>query len=360
MRILISGGGTGGHIFPGVALFEKIKQLHPPPSILFVCTNKKSDREILEHYNIKYEQINSLGRTSILKSPILAWKLVKGFLASLRIFRNFSPDIVIGLGGFASFCSILTAVLMRKKIFLLEQNYLPGLVNRIFLPFAENLFTQFEIHPFISRFKQKIKISRNPVRSDIKKIDRIEAKRTLNLDVNKKTIGIFGGSQGADFFNKIPLYFGSVLKDFKDSINIIQIAGKGKGDVVKKCYEDIGVECKVFDFTFEMGLLYSACDLVISRAGGNAIAELEIFDAPVILIPFPFATEDHQILNARIAEKKGLAKLIIQKELNCERFTGLLKSYVFNFDKKKNEKEKVVNKSDASLEIIKHIILTMQ
>lgn len=330
MKIIIAGGGTGGHLFPGIALAQTA-QLNRPINqqlqIIFLCTERPFDTRELTRYKFDYKILPS-PRLSL--SPKFVIKFIKSLVIAYQAMTKLRPDYVIGLGGYGSFPSLIIAKMLNIPIILLEQNLLPGKVNRIFSAWAKLVLCQWQGSKKYLANPLRARIIGSPIRIEIKRIARDEACKKLGVDPGKKILAILGGSQGAEAINRLIVENINILIPRKNQITIIQLTGEADYQKVKAIYESSGINHYVAAFSREMSEIYSCADLVIARAGGITIAELTALGIPAVLIPYPHAAENHQYLNAREFARYGAGLLIEQKELNTDKLRYIIEDILFN------------------------------
>lgn len=320
--LIIAGGGTGGHIFPAIAIANAIKKLAPDVEILFVGAIDKMEMEKVPQagYKIQGLDIAGFNRSSLIKNIGLPFKLIKSFFQVRKIIADFKPDAVIGVGGYSSFPVLKQAQLKGIKTFIHESNSFAGKAN---IMLGKNTTKVFVATDGMDKFfpPGKILITGNPVRSSIaySGVTRSEAFRFFNLDENKTTVLAVGGSLGARSINEA---LASKLDAFKThNLQLIWQTGKTTAAVYKekaKNYLNIWVS----DFITQMEMAYAAADVVISRSGAMAVTELCVVKKPVIFVPFPFASEDHQTVNAQALVNKKAALMIRDSEAN-EKLVGM-------------------------------------
>ncbi len=311
-RVIISGGGTGGHVFPAIAIADAIKAAAPDTEILFVGANGKIEMEKVPKAGYKIEGLNITGfqRKLTLRNLSFPFKLAASMLKAVMIVRKFRPDVAVGVGGYASGPVLKIANTFGIPTVLQEQNSFAGVTNRILASKANAVCVAYD---GLERFfpKDKIIFTGNPVRKDIldKKINAEQAKQSLGLNQNKKTVLIFGGSLGARTINEAVLANADALLGMKD-VNIIWQVGKIYFEEYKNCRLSGQKDIKIIPFIEDMDMAYSAADIVVCRAGALTISELAILGKAAILIPSPNVAEDHQTVNAMSLVNKGAAVLI--------------------------------------------------
>lgn len=311
IKIIIAGGGTGGHIFPAVSIANAMKRLRPDCEILFVGAKGKMEMEKVpkEGYNIIGLDIAGFNRSSLLKNIGLPFKLIKSLMQARKVLNDFKPDIAIGVGGYASFPVLFMA--QRKGIATLiqEQNSFAGKSNQFLGKKANAICVAYDN---MEKFFPSTKIIRtgNPVRAGISNaaISHQDGLQFFNLNQHVKTIFAFGGSLGAKSINEA--LAGSITYFVENNIQLIWQTGTtfySKAVEAVKGHESL---IKVHEFIREMDMAYAAADIIISRAGASSISELCIVGKPVIFVPFPFASEDHQTFNAMALVQHNAAVLV--------------------------------------------------
>ncbi|MEJ7827045.1 MAG: undecaprenyldiphospho-muramoylpentapeptide beta-N-acetylglucosaminyltransferase, partial [Segetibacter sp.] len=316
LRIIIAGGGTGGHIFPAIAIANAIKKLQPQTEILFVGAKGKMEMEKVPQAGYKIEAIDIAGfnRSSLIKNISLPVKLVKSFWQVRKIVARFKPDAVVGVGGYSSFPVLKHAQLKSIPTFIHESNSYAGQSNMMLGKNATKIFVASDgMEKFFPA--EKIKITGNPVRSSIAKsnVSHKEACKFFGLDESRKTVLAVGGSLGARSINealasKLDAIVGHNLQLIWQTGKTTAAEYKAKGNA----YKDLWVD----EFITQMEMAYAAADIVISRAGAMAVTELCVAKKPVIFVPFPFASEDHQTVNAMHLVEKKAALIIKDNEAN--------------------------------------------
>jgi len=331
MRIIIAGGGTGGHIFPAIAIANAIMQLAPDTEILFVGAQGKMEMEKVPQAGYKIEGLDIAGfnRSSLIKNIRLPFKLIKSFFQVRKIIAEFKPDAVIGVGGYSSFPVLKHAQLKGIPTFIHESNSFAGKTNMIL---GRNAVKVFVATDGMEKFfpKEKIQITGNPVRKSIAQstVTRSEALRFFNLDESKVTVLAVGGSLGARSINEA---LSNKLDAFEShNLQLIWQTGKTTAAEYKekaKSYLNLWVD----DFISQMEMAYAAADIVISRSGAMAVTELCVAKKPVVFVPFPHAAEDHQTVNAQTLVDKKAALMIKDSEAN-EKLVAITISLAENKD----------------------------
>jgi UDP-N-acetylglucosamine--N-acetylmuramyl-(pentapeptide) pyrophosphoryl-undecaprenol N-acetylglucosamine transferase len=324
MRVLIAGGGTGGHLFPAVALAETFGSRFPEGEILFVGTNNPLEISVLSkrgynHMSIAVEGLKGRGLWCQIRA---LFRIPKGFFQAVGIIWRFDPDVIVGVGGYASGPVALAARLMGKKVVIHEQNIFPGLTNRILARFANSICISFPDK--LAVFKsEKTLITGNPVRRDV-----LETKAEPRADKSFKVL-VVGGSQGAHAINRTVVDALDYLKA-PENIAFIHQAGEKDALWVEKAYRQCGIDGTVSAFFEDMAGAYRSANLVVCRAGATTVAELTALGKPAIFIPFPFAANNHQEFNARYVEDSGGGEVILEKDLNGRLLASKIESYAVN------------------------------
>lgn len=315
LKVIVSGGGTGGHIYPAIAIANEIKNRYPNTDFLFVGANDRMEMEKVPSagYKIKGLWISGIQRKLLSKNNLLfPFKLISSLWVARKIVKQFKPDVAIGTGGFASGPLLYMANSKGVPTLIQEQNSFPGITNKLLSKKAKKICVAYDgLERFFS--KNKIIKTGNPVRQDLLEIDskRSEAQRFFKLDKSKKTVLVLGGSLGARRINQL---IEKELPFFKE--NDVQLIWQ-TGKLYIDNYEKYGAEEHVQTYSFlnRMDLAYAASDIIISRAGASSVSELCIVGKPVVFIPSPNVSEDHQTKNAQAITSKSAGILIKESDL---------------------------------------------
>ncbi|MCD6274312.1 MAG: undecaprenyldiphospho-muramoylpentapeptide beta-N-acetylglucosaminyltransferase [Deltaproteobacteria bacterium] len=317
-RIVIAGGGTGGHLFPGIAIAEEFLHRDPKSVILFVISGNPFEISVLSEKKYEYSCIESQGIKGrrLLKQITAVAKIPKGILNSLKILKRFRPDIVLGLGSYSSGPVVAGAWLLGINIALCEQNILPGITNRLLSYFAARIYVAFR-NTSLGCSQKKIYFTGNPVRREI--IDyaawnKPEQKDGKLKDKRRFTVMITGGSQGAHSINLAVADALGHIKN-KDQFYFIHQTGDDDEDMMQGIYESHGIRCTVKSFLNDMPVHFEKSDFVICRSGATTVAELTVLGKGILFIPYPFAADNHQVLNALSLAEAGAAEMILQDDL---------------------------------------------
>lgn len=318
IRLIVTGGGTGGHLFPGISLAQAMMLADPGSEVLFIGTERKIDKTALSNLGFATRSIKSQGikgksffavLKALLQQPLALWE-------AAGIIRKFKPDLVFGVGGYVTGPVILAARLLGVTTCIHEQNSIPGLANKMLGYIANKIFVSL---PGSEKYfpANKTILSGNPVRNTILKVSR-ESKPESGQE--SSTLLILGGSQGARRLNSLMLEAAeNILSKLSPPPLIIHQTGGHDKDHVQRKYVELGLNARVQDFFSDMAEIYSQADLIISRAGATTIAELTIFHKPVILIPFPFAADNHQEINGQYLVEAGAGLMFRQADLTGDK-----------------------------------------
>lgn len=362
IRILMSGGGTGGHIFPAVAIADEIKKRFPDAEFLFIGANGKMEMEKVPQSGYKIEGLNIAGfdRGNLLSNFKLPFKLLGSVMKAKNLVKTFKPDFAVGTGGFASGPALYAAASAGVPTFIQEQNAHAGVTNKILSKKAKAVFTAF---PNVDGFPEdKIKFLGNPIRQNIVDglIDSKTAKEKLGLDSDKLTILSVGGSLGSRTLNNG--WKNNLDKILQKDYQLIWQTGKTDyQNILKETETQQNKNLQIMEFIKNMEMAYSAADVIVSRAGAIAISELAVAQKPVLLVPFPFAAEDHQTVNAMNLVEKNAARMVKDSEMN-EKFWNTLMEITEN-ESLRNEMSdnlKFFAKPNAAKEIVDEIIKTVK
>lgn len=315
MRVIMAGGGTGGHLFPGLSLAKAIEKIDPDAEVSFIGTSHGLDMEIVPRAGY-FIDILSAGRGSPLSLSHLANmpRFILSIWQSIKLFKTYKPDVLVALGGFAAATPGIAAKLLGIPVVILEQNSVPGRVNRLLSRWAKGIYLQFRCarEKFINT-KAKFFDLGSPMREQMCELVKEEP-------VDGETLLIIGGSQGAQKLNDIVL---EAIKEIQlqTGCKIIHVAGAGNEEGIRKAYEQLEVEAVVHGFFGKLSECYRVSKLAISRSGAGSIAELAAAGLPSILVPLPTAMDNHQMLNAEWVAKKNGAVVLEQQLLTPEILT---------------------------------------
>ena len=358
-KIIISGGGTGGHIFPAIAIADCLKKRFPQAEILFIGAKNRMemDRVPKAGYPIEGLWISGFKRELSIDNLSFPFKLLSSMINARRIIKRFKPDVVIGVGGFASGPTMKTASSLNIPIVIQEQNSFPGVTNKLVAKKAEKICVAYND---MDRWfpKEKIVLTGNPLRNNIKPLDdqKEECLKFFDLNPDKKTILLVGGSQGALGINR---GISAMLDAFKD--NDYQMIWQTGTHYYDKAVEEVKnnglqdrIKCTVF--IDRMDMAYAAADVVISRAGAMSISELSLLRKAVVFVPLPTAAEDHQTKNAMSLVKENAALMVKNSETETELLPTVF-SLLENEEKQNEMKDNIAKfaKPNAAEDIVDQI-----
>ncbi|HYM80886.1 MAG TPA: undecaprenyldiphospho-muramoylpentapeptide beta-N-acetylglucosaminyltransferase [Candidatus Limnocylindria bacterium] len=317
---MIAGGGTGGHVYPGIAVAEEMMRLRPSAEVVFVGGRRGLEAQAVPEsgFRIRFIVTRGFPRRAWWRWPAALIANVVGFAQALGVVASERPDVVLGTGGYVSGPVALAARVLRRPLLLQEQNSIPGLSNRWLARIADEVHLSFtEARAYFDR-KDHLKITGNPVRAHILGGDRAAAMREFALAAGRPTVFVFGGSRGAHRINEAAL---DAMRRLKGRVDVQFILQTGRDDFewAKGQVEADALPARVMPFLRQIHLAYAAADLVVCRSGAMTLAEIAANGTPAILIPYPYAAHNHQEVNANNLVERGAAALIPDRELGGER-----------------------------------------
>lgn len=360
-KVIIAGGGTGGHIFPAVAIANALKRIDPALEILFIGAKGKMEMEKIPEagYNIKGIDMAGFNRSQMLKNISLPFKLVKSYFQVKEIFKDFPPDVVVGVGGYSTFPVLRYAQKKGIPTYIHESNSFAGKSNILLGKNAAKIFVASDgMEKFFPA--DKIQITGNPVRKKISEsnISQEDARTFFNLDINKPTILVVGGSLGAKSINDvIALHINDVATL---DVQLIWQTGKNNAQTYIGMANYAKSNIYVSAFISDMEKAYAAADIVVARAGAMTVSELCVAKKPVIFVPYPYAAEDHQTVNAMSLVHKNAAIMVPDSDVRTKLFPAITE-LLFNEEKKNTFRKNIsalatTNANDViASEIIKDI-----
>ena len=322
MKVLIAGGGTGGHLFPGIALAEEVTTRHHGNEVVFVGTERGLEARVVpkEGYPLELVKVQGLKGKNLLALLKALIALPLAFIESFRILARHKPDVVVGVGGYASGPVVLAAWLMGIPTAIQEQNALPGLTNKVLGRIVRVVFTSFEE---ARRFfpEKKVQLIGNPIRRKL-----MDNYLRSHVAHERFSLLVFGGSLGARGINQRMIEALDHLGDLKDGLHFVHQTGKNDVEQVRKGYAEKGFQADVVEFIDDMSSAYARADLVVCRAGATTLAELTVCKKASILIPFPHATDDHQAVNAKALVDAGAALMFRESELTGQKLAETIRA----------------------------------
>jgi len=328
MKVVIAGGGTGGHLYPGIAIARELLSVSGN-EVLFVGTAAGIEARVLpkEMLPVRFISVGKLKGMKLLSIMKTLVTLPLSVVQSLQLLREFRPDIVIGVGGYSSGPVGMAAVSLRVPLLIVEPNSYAGLANRMLGRLADAVILCFPGTTAQTFFKREKTTNLGPlVRKGIDQGDRVKTLEAYGLDPEGFTVLVMGGSGGAHAINMAMKLVAPQVKDLKRLQYLHQTGEHDSADVAAG-YRDAGVKAAVVPYIHDMAGAYAAADLVVSRSGATTVAELAVCGKRAILVPFPFAADNHQEHNAKTLAARGMADVIVQKDLTPEKLAGFIKKY---------------------------------
>lgn len=325
MKYIFAGGGSGGHIYPAIAIADEIRKLDDKAEILFIGAKGRIEEKIVPSNNYRLEtvEISGINRENIIKNYRLPVKLLTSFRRCMRIIKEFKPDAAIGTGGFVCGPVIFAAAILKIPTLIQEGNSFAGKTVKFLSGRADKVVINFKETEKYFRRKDNIIQIPHPVRSSLKTRDREKSLEEFGLPAGRKTIFVFGGSQGARGINsgieKI------IRKLCEKNLNVIWQTGKNEFERLSREFEDLKKSVRILEFIDNIDTAYSASDLVICRAGITSITELSFLQKPAILIPLPSSAENHQEMNAQSLEVRKAAVMIKENEINGKLYEEIMR-----------------------------------
>lgn len=362
-RIIISGGGTGGHIYPALAIAEKIAAFEPV-EFLYIGTKNGLEAQLVprEGYTFKTLSVQGLNRKLSWQTVVTLKKGIGSLWDAEKILRDFKPHAVIGTGGYVCGPVLLMAALHGIPTLIQEQNVIPGVTNKILSRFVDVVATGYEEAKTFFKSAKKVVYTGNPVRETVLQEDRNSSRKAMGLAEDLFTVLVAGGSRGARSINEAMI---EVHKHFADDGSIRIIHSTGAAEYERVCHslgvkpgEEYSKSSAIVPYLYDMPKVMTAVDLAVFRAGAVGLAELAACGIPSILIPYPYAAEDHQTYNARAFVSRGAAKMIVDKVLSGKELIGEIEYLKSHRDKLliMQESSKKIGKPDAAEHIARMVL----
>ena len=339
MRAILTGGGTGGHIYPAVSIAREIQRRYKNAEIIFVGTEKGLESKIIpkEGFVLKTIKVRGFERKLTLKNLIAVKEAAFSIGSARKIIKDFKPDIVIGTGGYVCGTIMLTAALMGIPTVIHESNAFAGLTNKVLFRFVDKIALNFEEAAKYFNNPQKVVVTGNPIRTDIFDITKHEGRLELGFDENTPLVLVTGGSRGARKINQSILALAEECSK-SGRFQLLHMTGDTQHEAVLQSYKDRRIpttssKIKVVPYLYNMPYALAACDIVIGRCGAMTLSEITALGKTSVLIPFPFAADNHQEYNGRALEKKGAAIVIVEKDLTEESLKNTVLELLYNGEK---------------------------
>jgi UDP-N-acetylglucosamine--N-acetylmuramyl-(pentapeptide) pyrophosphoryl-undecaprenol N-acetylglucosamine transferase len=340
MRIVVSGGGTGGHIYPAITLIKTIKQFVESCEIFYIGTQAGLEADLVPKEGLPFATIDVRGfaRKLSVENIVTLLKTCGSLWQSRKILQSFKPDLVIGTGGYVCGPVLLTASLMGIPTMIQEQNVIPGITNRILARFVDKIAVGYADAGKYFSHNEKVVFTGNPIRPEVMTATREAGLAALGLDANKRTILISGGSRGARSINQAMLHVHKYFAGNKD-IQLLHVTGKNEYNGIVGNLMQMGIDVgnvgniSIKPYLYDMPKALAVADLAIFRAGAIGLAEITALGIPAILIPYPYAAENHQEFNARVIERQGAALVIKDSELDGTKLTEQISKLIYDPEK---------------------------
>ncbi len=348
IKILMVTGGTGGHIYPGLALASEIEKRFENTEITFITDGRTLAEETIGKSSYKNRKIEAapLPRKKFWQICCFLFKTLAGFLESVILLKKNRPVIIIAFGSYISVPVVLAAALMRVPVVLHEQNYFPGMANRFLSFWADRIALTFS-HSAVYFPPRKVVVTGNPVRENIFTVTRTDGLDKLNLEDGRVTVLVFGGSQGASDINYSFAGVLPYLEGMKEKLQVVHVCGPGKGSGIADSYREAGIKARIFEYMQKMAYAYSVADIAVCRAGATTVAEIASRGIPAIFVPYPHATSGHQQLNAIPVCEKGGALLLKNQDLSGESLALTLIPLIREKDKLRGMKDRAAYFKDV-------------
>lgn len=360
MRLIIAAGGTGGHLFPGLAVAEELKSRDGKHEIIFLGAKGGIEERVVPRFGHHLELLPSLkGGLFTWNMPSKTLRLCKGYLQARRTILCFDAQVVIGLGGYASVLPILASWGVEVPCMILEQNAIPGRTTRKLAALANEVgLAYMEAAEKLPR-SSKVKHVGNPLRRKVADASYASTKRNIAArgPLDDPTLLVIGGSQGARFLNEVIVKAWPKLKKMVPSMRVNLISGPDDADRTRGAFAAAGMRGKVVPYCEEMETLYGQADVVLARAGATTQAELAAFALPSILVPYPYAVDDHQAANARIMRLAGASWSLGQRNLEVDRLAQRIADIVLQPDRRRRMAEAAsrLARTEAAATVVDHL-----
>ncbi len=356
MRLVIAGGGTGGHLFPGIAIAEAFVEREMGNEILFIGTERGIEAKVLAGGKFPLRTIKAMplkGRSLFGKGRAI-WSIPMATAEAYSILKDFKPQLVLGVGGYASGPTLMAAFFLGMKRAIHEQNVIPGMTNRILRWFSQRIFVSFEETKKYFP-DEKTVVTGNPIRKEIFR-PVVDVKGVEEKKGDRFTLLIFGGSAGAHRINKVMIEALGHFQEMKSFLRFFHQTGREDEDRVSKAYREKGFDAVVRPFFEDMATYYRLSDLVVCRSGASTVSELAICGKAAILIPYPHAAHNHQLINAQKLVDLGAARMVRDEELNGESLAQIIHHLYDHPEERTRMEEQIlqVGKPRAAEEIVEH------
>lgn len=349
LRIIVAGGGTGGHIYPGLALIEELKRRDLLHDVLFAGTKRGLENRIIpkQGYRLQHIWIRGFQRSLKPANLIFPLRVIVSLFQSFRLIRNFKPDVVIGTGGYVSGPVLYVAAKKRIPTLIQEQNSYPGVTTRLLAQVVNVVHLSFEESKKYFKYQNNLVVSGNPIRANFKIGDRAQAYEKFHLSAGKLTLFIFGGSQGAHAINLAMLKIIEPLMK-NQNFQILWATGQNDYQIMLKNCEKYPDRISIQAYIDDMGSAYSIADLAICRSGAMTITETALAGVPAIFIPLPHAAAGHQEFNARVLAERKAVIMIREQELDSEELLANIYALLNDDSKRKSMSQRLKEWADPT------------
>ncbi len=324
MRMLVASGSSGGHLFPALAFLEAFRPQHPGAKIKLVVPRKRAANIVFPPgYDVSYIRSAALVSRPVIRMVAAVWDIIAGWFQSLVIVVSFRPDVAVGFGSIASIPVLVLTKLLGKRVAIHEQNVIPGRANRLLAHFADTIAVSFEkTREYWPGRQGRMIVTGNPVRPEIRPLDKDQAVRSFGLDPSRFTVLVMGGSQGSLSVNQGCMRLFASLAG-KERLQVIHLSGNKAQRELEEFYRSQSIPAKVMAFCGQMSSAYSAADLALCRSGATTLQELIIFALPALLVPYPHAYQ-HQWANAALAAHHAAAVIVEDENIGSPRTASIL------------------------------------
>lgn len=366
MRIILAGGGTGGHIYPAITIAREFMRRDPQTEILFIGGKRGLEAELVpkEGFRLITLQLEGIPRRISLKVFKSLGLAGKGIGETYKIMKKFRPDLVIGTGGYVCGPAVMTAFLMGIPTAIQEQNAFPGLTNRLLGKVVKRVFLAYsEAGKYFNA--KKVRVLGNPIRTaEFLEVSRSASERNMGIQPDRLNLLVFGGSQSARRINQCLLdVLAKILREFSN-LQIIMMTGLKDYESMQAKVKELDIQsnhrARIFltPYFYKIADAYSVSDLILARAGAISLAEITCFGIPALLVPYPFATNNHQEFNARVLEKENAAQVLLEKDLTPETLWNHLTVLLKDADKRRKmaSASKSLGKPTATEDIVNELL----
>ncbi len=361
IKVILAGGGTGGHLYPGIALAQEF-QKRSITKIMFIGTSYGIENKVLPETSYQFKKIwmRGLQRKMSLTNILFPIRLLVSLFQCTGLILSFRPDVIIGTGGYVSGPALIMGIVLGIPTVIQEQNSFPGLVNRLLGARVKQVHLSYEASlPFFKK-QPNVFVSGNPVRGEFNKIEKLAALQKFNLSTGKTTLFIFGGSQGAHAINQAILQSMNRLLEISD-LQILWATGPADYQMVESSCQANRERIIILPYIEDMASAYATSDIVLSRAGASTLSEIAICGIPAILVPYPYSAAGHQEFNAKTMEKAGAARLIFEYNLKDDILVQTISELINHSEKREamSQAARELAKPNATVDIVDKIELLM-